>query len=108
MNSGPHQSTIGNRELRQMLTAIFSESGHCAGGPNGDCVQSWARMSAPISPPPERNSGGRLPPPSSRITALPPIFLAALVGGGKGDADIFHREQPRGRLQARTAQRHAG
>src|SRR5690349_2649914 len=89
---------MGNRELSKMLTAISSGSGHCAGGPNGDCVQSWARMSAPISPPPERNSGGRLPP-SSRITALPPIFLAALVGAVSGDAVIFHRERPRGRLQ---------
>src|SRR3954452_12198589 len=65
-----------------MLTAIFSGSGHCAGGPNGDCVQSWARMRAPISPPPERNSGDRLSL-SSRITALPLICFGRNRRGGK-------------------------
>jgi len=39
-----------------MLSAERRLCGQSCGAPKGVAPQSWARMSAPISPPPERNS----------------------------------------------------
>src|SRR5918999_482699 len=61
-NSGPHQSDMGKRELRQMLTAIFRASGHVSGGPSSVSDQDFARMSAPISPPSARKWGMAIMP----------------------------------------------
>src|SRR5262245_51186727 len=52
----PHQSNIGKRLTSIMPTRLFSASGHSSGFPSGVFFQSNARISAPISPPPERNS----------------------------------------------------
>src|SRR3954447_1420706 len=49
--------SIGKRELRQMLTAVRSAGGHLSAGPIGVRLQSCERMSAPISPPPDRKPG---------------------------------------------------
>ena len=52
-----------SKKLSVLIYTLFgdssesvSASGHCAGGPKEDCIQSWARISAPISPPPVRKS----------------------------------------------------
>src|SRR5580700_6856305 len=69
-NSGPHHSEIGKRELRQMLTTILRASGQVSGGPSSVSPQDFARMRAPISPPPARNSGGAMMPhPSLALAA---------------------------------------
>src|SRR5262245_2341466 len=52
--SGPHQTTIGNRDARQVPMAALSVSGQHAGGPSGERDQSWVRIRAPILPPPSR------------------------------------------------------
>src|SRR4051794_3031482 len=49
--------SMGKRELRQMLTAVRSGEGQFSAGPIGVRLQSWERMSAPISPPPDRKPG---------------------------------------------------
>src|SRR6516165_10832109 len=58
MRSGPHQTTIGKRDARQVAMAALSVSGQHAGGPSGECDQSWARIRAPILPPPSRKPTG--------------------------------------------------
>src|SRR5262245_44769827 len=57
ISCGPHHTTIGNRELRQVATAVFRTSGQRTGSPKGDLLQSNERMSAPILPPPSRKPG---------------------------------------------------
>src|SRR5262245_38514152 len=52
---------MGKREFRQMLTAIFRASGQVSGGPSSESVQDFARMRAPISPPPARKWGRAIP-----------------------------------------------
>src|SRR3954471_8647913 len=42
MSDGPHQTNIGNREFRQMLTAMRRLRGHCCGGPSGVADQSMS------------------------------------------------------------------
>src|ERR1700730_8008902 len=64
-NSGPHHSDMGKRELRQMLTAIFRASGQVSGGPSSVSDHDFARMSAPISPPPARKWGKAIMPRST-------------------------------------------
>src|SRR6266849_5909003 len=61
-NSEPHQSEMGKREFRQMLTAILRASAHVSGGPSSVSDQDFARMSAPISPPPARKWGSAMMP----------------------------------------------
>ena len=56
MRSGPQYSTMGKRELRQMLTADRKLWGQSEAGPNGVAEKSKERMSAPISPPPLKKS----------------------------------------------------
>src|SRR5512146_2090604 len=53
-NSAPHQTRIGNREWRHVLTVVRRLCGHPETGPNGVDAQSIDRISAPISPPPAR------------------------------------------------------
>ena len=48
-----------------MRTAVFRLRGQCCGGPSGVFVQSYARMSAPSSPPPSRKDGVALSPASA-------------------------------------------
>src|SRR5580692_7205776 len=97
-NSAPHHSDMGKRELRQMLTTILRASGQVSGGPSGVSPQDFARMSAPISPPPARNAlaagddpsagaggcdrsddmtsalsnGPRATPPRGHVSSIPP------------------------------------
>src|SRR5260370_22084771 len=61
-NSGPHHSDMGKREFRQMLTAIFRASGQVSGAPSSGSDHDFARMSAPISPPPARKWGRAVMP----------------------------------------------
>jgi hypothetical protein len=61
-NSGPHHSDMGKREFRQMLTAIFRASGQVSGAPSSVSDHDFARMSAPISPPPARKWGRAIMP----------------------------------------------
>src|SRR5262249_14306377 len=58
MRSGPHQTTIGKRDARQVATEALSVSGQYAGGPSGERDQWWLRMRAPILPPPSRKPRG--------------------------------------------------
>src|SRR5713226_8308763 len=61
-NSGPHQSDMGKREFRQILTASFRASGQVSGAPSSVSDQDFARISAPISPPPARKWGKAIMP----------------------------------------------
>src|SRR6187431_2990424 len=54
--SGPHQTRIGNREFKQVLTVVRSDCGQSETGPSAVCDQSIDRINAPISPPPARTS----------------------------------------------------
>src|SRR3954468_10457217 len=45
---------IGWRELSMTRTRVRSAWGHVSGGPRDVVVQSWARMRAPMSPPPRK------------------------------------------------------
>src|SRR5574338_870806 len=56
MRSGPHHTTTGNREFRQVLTVVLRLCGHWSTGPSGVAVQSNARLRAPNSPPPANTS----------------------------------------------------
>jgi hypothetical protein len=49
---GPHHTNNGNREFRQMLTAIRKLAGHAARAPSAVADQSIARIRFPISPQP--------------------------------------------------------
>jgi hypothetical protein len=51
--------TMPKRDSSMMLTAVRRLWGHWASGPKTVRLQSVARMSAPSSPPPERESSGR-------------------------------------------------
>src|SRR5215469_5024698 len=48
---------MGWREASMMRRQVLSVRGQLSGGPKGVAAQLKARMAAPISPPPERNSG---------------------------------------------------
>src|ERR1700686_1070855 len=48
--------TMGKRELRQILTAVFRLDGQASGVPKTVWDQSRERISAPVSPPPEKIS----------------------------------------------------
>lgn len=50
ISSGPHQSIIGNRLSRQMLTAVRRLCGHRSIGPSGVRDQSYSPMRRAISP----------------------------------------------------------
>src|ERR1700757_557479 len=58
--SGPHQITIGERELRQMPTAVRRLCGHFDTGPSGDAAQlnSDIRPAISLSP----TNGDTAPP----------------------------------------------
>jgi hypothetical protein len=50
LNSGPSHKQMGNREFRQMLTAVLLLSGQVSEGPRGVADQSLARTApAPTS-----------------------------------------------------------
>src|SRR3954465_15314577 len=55
-SSGPSQSRMGKRELRQRLTAVLIFCGHASARPSGVADQSFARIRAPSSPPPIRKA----------------------------------------------------
>src|SRR6516225_9789138 len=54
--SGPHHSSSGNRLASRKVTIMRRLGDHRPTGPSGVRVQSVARIRAPISPPPARNS----------------------------------------------------
>src|ERR1700679_2068578 len=56
MSCGPHQMNIGWLVLSSSRTAVRRLCGQVSGRPSGLNDQSWARISAPISPPPARKS----------------------------------------------------
>src|SRR5580698_4318611 len=56
MSSGPHQINMGCWDVSKRRTAVFKLCGQPIGAPRGVFVQSWTRVSAPISPPPKRKS----------------------------------------------------
>src|SRR3979411_1560557 len=62
MSFGPHQMNIGWRGLSRMRNVVRKLCGQFSGGPSGLADQSYARVNAPISPPPARKSAevGRL------------------------------------------------
>src|SRR4051794_16417409 len=55
-SSRPHQSTMENLLLRTTPVMVFRLRGQVATGPSFVFDQSIERMSAPISPPPARQS----------------------------------------------------
>src|ERR1700709_100604 len=56
LSSGPIQSRIGNRELKQRLTATLTLGDQSPGSPSGVAAQFISRMRAPSSPPPWRKA----------------------------------------------------
>src|SRR6185295_15233532 len=48
-SSGPHQMTMGNAQLRQLLTEVRSDCGHASTGPRVVLDQSSSRMRLAIS-----------------------------------------------------------
>src|SRR5580704_1233679 len=56
MSCGPHQMNIGWLVLSRIRTAVRRLCGQVSGGPSGLADQGYARVSAPISPPPARKS----------------------------------------------------
>src|SRR5262249_48096035 len=103
MSSGPHQTTMGNRELRHVATVDLSVSGHSAGSPSGDVDQSWARISAPIFPPPSRKSV-ESPPMTFPVTCLNGR-LARHLKRQSGPKAVLFREET-GRLYKASANEH--
>src|SRR3712207_383780 len=67
--SDPQAMNIGWEEASMTPTRVLSGCGHAMGSPSGVVPQSCARISAPIWPPPSRNSG-------QASSALPCIGLA--------------------------------
>jgi hypothetical protein len=78
-NSGPHHSVMGKRELRQMLTAILRTSGQVSGGPSDVSPHDFARMRAPISPPPARKWGRAIMPRPAYPSPSVEIPLASFI-----------------------------
>src|SRR5882724_3102629 len=62
MSVGPHQMNIGWLVFSRMRNAVRKLCGQVSGVPSGLADQSYARVNAPISPPPARKSAevGRL------------------------------------------------
>ena len=60
---------IGNLELSRRLTTVRRDCGHVSGCPSGEADQSWVRISAPMTPPPDRNSAPD-PIPESSIARI--------------------------------------
>src|SRR6478736_3303028 len=60
-SDGPHQTNIGNRELRQMLTAMRRLCGQSCEGPNGVADQSRSSRSRAVGDSPSVPG-----PPSSK------------------------------------------
>src|ERR1700712_5609791 len=56
MSPGPHQMNIGWLVLSGIRSAVRRLCGQLSGAPSGLADQSWARVNAPISPPPARKS----------------------------------------------------
>src|SRR6202158_1817331 len=56
MSPSPHQMNIGWLVLSRMRSAVRRLCGQVSGFPSGLADQSYARISAPISPPPARKS----------------------------------------------------
>ena len=77
-----------------MRTTVRRLCGHVSGTPRGVADQSWARIRAPISPPPDRNSG--ISPFSTfRLTRIAlstpkpmvPLTILALAHHGLGNVE---------------------
>src|SRR4051812_2131927 len=51
-------------------TAVRRECGQVCGSPKGDVDQSWARISAPIAPPPKRKSGAAGATPLGSLSCI--------------------------------------
>src|SRR5678815_4956401 len=73
---GPHQTNIGNRELRQMPTATRRLCGHCSGTPSGVLAQSKARTLSAISPRP-------------LMVGFPDLFCSRFSGVSKRESVTF-------------------
>src|SRR5882672_7456987 len=56
MSFGPHQMNIGWLVFSRMRNAVRKLCGHVSGVPSGLADQAYARVNAPISPPPARKS----------------------------------------------------
>src|ERR1700738_3196876 len=56
MSPSPHQMNIGWLVLSKMRSAVRKLCGQVSGSPSALPAQSYARVSAPISPPPARKS----------------------------------------------------
>ena len=100
----PHQTTIGWRDPRQMLTAVFRLCGHPAAGPKGVLDQSNARVRSPISPPPARNDRSAascmaLLPNPARTPEVKVWFLQRQANGG-----FWRRYSPRRRRSGLQSQ----
>src|SRR4051794_40538953 len=69
--SDPHTIQAGNFEPRTMLAAVLRLWGQPSGAPREVADQSYARMRAPMAPPPARNG-------ASDVVGLSSIASAAL------------------------------
>src|SRR5690349_2935989 len=85
MYSDPHQRRSGNRLASKKLTIVRKLGDHSSAGPIAVFDQSFARMSAPISPPPHRSAGefssaaepswgSRRCGPEAKVTAEPTLI----------------------------------
>src|ERR1700692_1712730 len=116
MSSVPHQMNIGWLVLSRMRTAVRKLCGQDSGLPSGVADQSWARVNAPISPPPARKSaeGGRLnfnigvdrwPSPSIASRNLPACHTPGKRAGMRPVPNYFSPERNEF-ADARAAGRH--
>src|SRR5438046_3031025 len=75
-----------------MLSAERKLCGQVSAAPREVPAQRWARIRAPMLPPPLRNSSVLLEPTT---TGEGPLDFAAVASGGKGSTDMSH---PKGKV----------
>src|SRR3712207_1147833 len=61
---------IGWFECSITPTRVLSSTGQLSGVPRDVAAQSWARIKAPISPPPERKPGAEGTTPLDRLSSM--------------------------------------
>src|SRR6516225_10002091 len=111
MRSGPHQTTIGKRDARQVATAALRVSGQPNGGPNGERDQSCARMRAPMLPPPSRKPKEVVPaidmhiPPSALQLSNRSTYRPVESRTGHGETKLGHGIGPWERRDDRRDER---
>src|SRR3954451_13953781 len=79
---------IGWPELRISRTAVRSGGGQLSGGPSGVERQSFARMSASISPPLARKSGARTSGASVQASMRRKLSLQQIFGQPQANVDF--------------------